>query len=474
LDPTTRDLVSNLARRRISLIIDGKRRIDTGIKKVDDEANAYPKVRAAGGSVYKLQLELDDVETTNKKKAADECVTVSARTSRNEVVKTSRGDARASLHTWRPTLDFARPVGKSAAQQTEHTISSTPRSGSCLERFERSSVTAEKSQRERRTASAALARSGGDCVDQVGVNHVSITVTKLHAVPPRPPKPNVYQTSAAYAGVRYQQRPWNSFSDYVWDRLNVDETEGGETKQRLMLEGPRPDPVGSDLPDCPLTAEATAEADVTMMQNEKRGEAGKEGMNTDMVTQTKELGIKMDCSGDVASASSSWQPQHQHHHHQQQKSSNGVDNTGKDLGDAVAAADAISPVRNNSPARDVHATTSASKFSTGGGPAAGDQNDAQNNSDDDATVDDQTVNVNSDVSSVTAVVPNNNNNSKKIKDLAMTSPMMTSSRPSGAVSPARWLIRILISKNQKTAAVVPAADADMSCYSGKHRRLSRV
>ena len=211
-------VVTDQARRRIEKIKSGQKRIDTGIKSIDDEANKSLDERLA-----------------EKEKAADDDQPIT--------------DAKQiPAHMWRKMPGEKAPQRPSSARPA----SAKPPARAGRPRPSSAKPGLSVPDPKRSGASPIPTKAGpGDRPS----SSASSRPYSPKRRPPSPDKPNV--VSEAYQKVKYQQASWDDFSEYVWEKLN--DEEGGE----------RPEPQGSDSPDVRAAQEANTTGATTAVSKPK-------------------------------------------------------------------------------------------------------------------------------------------------------------------------------------------------------------
>ena len=196
-EPKLDQLVSSEARRRMNKILRNKRRVDTGIHSIDEQANAYPGGIGTKEECHETSVNKDDSTTG---------VTLHVK------------DFALDLPESQPLYENNIPIhGRPrTARQGPRQISTASRPSTAM---------SSPASRRKSNVEAGSIQIVGD----------SLVVTKLRAKSVKPGLP----LTPAYAKIKYQQKSWDGFSDFVWNEVNED--EGGEME--------RPEPLGSEKPD---------------------------------------------------------------------------------------------------------------------------------------------------------------------------------------------------------------------------------
>ncbi|ELU08170.1 hypothetical protein CAPTEDRAFT_208891 [Capitella teleta] len=169
-DRADEKLISETAHKRIEAMRNLKKKVDTGIEEIDDEANTYPEEKESLGPRYELE---------------------------------GHGGQRPKS---------AQPKKSKALLQAKRPVSAY-----------------NGPQKSRRNFKPS--------------NPASMSYPSSGKKIPSPPKPGI-EVTGAYTDVKYQQRSWDGFSEYVWDKLteeeraeavdglNEDEGDGGKKVPR--------------------------------------------------------------------------------------------------------------------------------------------------------------------------------------------------------------------------------------------------
>jgi len=264
-DNSTDVIVSSVARRRIDAILSGRRRVDTGIGRVDKEANSYPRIRSAvvtarsddrlltrrGSSRDQADLPLSTIDL-NVERDNNACQRPEERHPEieNSIIP-SKVAIQPSSSAVSMTSSFIEAAGHIDSSVQSGSTTMRPWSAFPARQFPRRVVvpaverpSTADSIRQRQRSFQGVATSA-DSSSLTSTLDLTPTVTRLHAVAPRPTLP--VTESSAYRSVQYQQRSWNGFADFVWD--HVTESEGGDMVK--TIEVPRSDGVTQSAVDTP-------------------------------------------------------------------------------------------------------------------------------------------------------------------------------------------------------------------------------
>ncbi len=162
-DSQTDEVISKVGKKRVDNILKGKKKIDTGIKKVDDKANAgYGKEKAEGDA--------EEAELTNKYKNMDDGETENGQSESKDSTKSSR--SIFDVPPPRPSKSPAPPKDSIAEEQ-----------------------------------------SGSDS-----------PVPRPPSVTSSSPRPKL-SAHRKIKQLKAEKESWDQFSQYVWDNLNEDEED---------------------------------------------------------------------------------------------------------------------------------------------------------------------------------------------------------------------------------------------------------
>jgi hypothetical protein len=288
INDATAAVVRDVARRRIDAILRGRRRIDTGVGRVDEVANSHPRTTRG---VASASVDISSLRLLRRRSSRDvgrmslSSVDLSAESGsgggqrpEDETTTAVGTDGGLTGRPYGETAQQATFERNPSAIETSSLLSVLVNSVDAASCFDQAASTSAhgrpwsafpaRSVRRRPPVASAERpstadgfiprqrdpRSVADASPSSGVLDLSPTVKQLHVVAPRPPIPA--SDSAPYRSVRYQQRSWNGFADFVWDHVN--ETEGGNlatTPHRLSLQPARPD---GDAAAAQSTADAGA------------------------------------------------------------------------------------------------------------------------------------------------------------------------------------------------------------------------
>ncbi|XP_064634291.1 uncharacterized protein LOC135492073 [Lineus longissimus] len=176
-------LVPDLARRRIRFIESSKKRVDSGVHSIDDEANSYP--RGAGN------VDSNEVDFSLNAGAAD------APTEEEE------------RYQWRLEGEVSRPKsGKPSAPSRSTPGSARPSSSPVSKTRARARLTMPKSD--------SSPRSRVENISEKGQNPFKSPIPVVNASLKR----------SGDARNRYAKQTWTNFSDDVWKQVNEEEGVG--------------------------------------------------------------------------------------------------------------------------------------------------------------------------------------------------------------------------------------------------------